>query len=518
MSYNGLRMVPSQNPRAVLQREKPLSTQLRRVLIIKVTRPAFKWLVALGVAVLACRLAAAAELPRTVLRALSAAGVPSSSVGAVVQEIGAAHPLLAFNGGTAMNPASTMKILTTYAALERLGLAYRWRTEAYLDGNDLVLRGTGDPKLNLEGFWMLLRNLRGRGLQDIRGDIVLDRSYFAPTQYGPFDNDTYRPYNVTPDALLVNFKSVHFTFIPESERGVRIYAEPALPGLTIVNALKIGAGGCPEGRAFRDLLQASFQPQPPRASFTGEYPASCGERDMNVALYRPEDYLSALLRELWTELGGSWEGKLRDGIVSPGARLLYTHESEPLALAVRDINKFSNNVMARQLFLTLGAELEGPPADAAKGAKAVREWLAAKGLAMPELVLENGSGLSRIERISPAHMNALLQAAWRSPVMPEFVSSLPVVAYDGSEKKRLKDDPVAGRAHLKTGLLSDVRSMAGYVLDRSGRTFTVVMIMNDAHAPEADAAMDALLRWVYEGAKARARPRTSPPAASSRHP
>ena len=504
----------------MLQRENQLSTQLRRVLIIRVVRSAFKGsaLALLGGALLVCNAAIAANLPRTVLRALSAAGVPTSSVGVVVQEIGGPRPVMSVNAAAAMNPASTMKIVTTYAALERLGVAYRWRTEAYLDGENLVLRGTGDPKLNLEGFWMLLRNLRGRGLQDIRGDIVLDRSYFAPAEYAAFDSDPYRPYNVTPDALLVNFKSVHFTFIPESERGVRIYAEPALPGLAIVNALKVGAGSCPEGRAFRDVLQASFQPSPPRASFTGEYPASCGERDMNVALYPPEDYVSGLLRELWTELGGTWEGKLRDGAVSPGARLLYTHESEPLALAVRDINKFSNNVMARQLFLTLGAELEGPPADTAKGAKAVREWLASKGLAMPELVLENGSGLSRIERISPAHMNALLQAAWRSPVMPEFVSSLPLVAYDGTEKKRLKEDPVAGRAHIKTGLLSDVRAMAGYVLDRRGRNFTVVMIMNDAHAPEADAAMDALLRWVYEGPTARARPKASRPGASSRRP
>jgi D-alanyl-D-alanine carboxypeptidase/D-alanyl-D-alanine-endopeptidase (penicillin-binding protein 4) len=463
--------------------------------MIKVARLAFKGLLVFGLTAPAF----GAELPRTVARALRALEIPPSAVGVVVQEVGASRPELALNAKAPMNPASVMKLLTTYAALEQLGPAYRWRTEAYLDGADLVLRGTGDPKLNYESFWMLLRNLRGRGLRDIGGDIVLDRSYFAPAPYAPFDSDTYRPYNVTPDALLVNFKSLHFTFIPAAD-GVHIYAEPALPGLTVVNRLQPAAeGACPEGRAFRELLGAQFQPRPPLASFTGRYPASCGERDMNVALYGAQDYLEGLVRGLWSELGGTWTGKLREGTASASARLVYAHESEPLAEVVRDINKFSNNVMARQLYLTLGAELAGPPADTEKAARAVREWLAQKQLAMPELVLDNGSGLSRVARISPAHLTALLQAAWHSAVMPEFVASLPIVAVDGTMKKRLKDEAVAGRAHIKTGMLADARAMAGYVLDRRGKRHTVVMIVNHPRATESDPAMDALLAAIYAG-------------------
>lgn len=483
------------------------------MLIIKAARVAFKGFLIFGLAAPTF----GAELPRSVTLALRALDIPLSAVGVVVQEVGAPRPEVAINAQAAMDPASVMKLVTTYAALETLGPAYHWRTEAYLDGEDLVLRGSGDPKLDYEGFWMLLRNLRGRGLRDIRGDIVLDRSYFAPAQYTPFDSDTYRPYNVTPDALLVNFKSLHFTFIPR-EDGVHIYAEPAIPGLTVVNRLKAGGeGACPEGRAFRDLLHAEFQPRPPRASFTGAYPASCGERDMNVALYEAGDYLEGLVRGLWTELGGTWSGKLREGRVSPSARLLYAHESEPLSEVVRDINKFSNNVMARQLFLTLGAESAGPPADTDKGARAVREWLASKALAMPELVLDNGSGLSRLARISPAHLNALLQAAWRSPVMPEFMASLPIVAVDGTMKKRLKSEAVAGRAHMKTGMLADARAMAGYVLDRLGRRHTVVMIVNHPRATESDPAMDALLAWIYD-ATGPDRATGSRPGASPRRP
>jgi len=484
---------------------KRLSTQLVRVLMIAAGALTFKIY--------------AQDLPKPAAQALRAAGVPASAVSLWVQEIGAPRPTLALRANATRNPGSVMKLVTTYAALELLGPAFRWKTDAYLDGDDLVLRGRGDPKLNYESFWMLLRSLRARGLQDLRGDVVLDRSYFAPAQYSPFDSEAFRPYNVTPDALLVNFKSLRFTFIPEPDKGVRVFAEPALPGLEIQNTLKLGAGTCPDGnRAFRDLVQAQFQSQPPRASFVGTYPLMCGERELNVALHDPQEYVAAMIRQLWGEMGGRWSGRVREGTASPGARLVYVHESEPLAEIVRDINKFSNNVMARQLFLTLGAELGTPPARGEEAARVIREWLAAKKIAAPELVLENGSGLSRLERISAEHLGALLLAAWGSAVMPEFVSSLPVVAADGTMKKRLKGERVAGNAHIKTGLLSDARAIAGYVHDRQGRRHAVVMIVNHPNAPQSDAAMDALLQWIYESPTAPARPITNRPSVSPPHP
>ena len=443
--------------------------------------------------------AARAQLPKEVVEGLRAADVPLSNVAVVVQEAGTARTSLTINAHQPFNPASTMKLVTTYAALELLGPAYRWKTEAYLDRDNLLLKGYGDPKLNYESFWMLLRNLRGRGLRDIRGDVILDRSRFAPVADVPFDGEIYRPYNVVPDALLVNFKSLRFTFVPDSGK-VRLFIEPALPGLEIVNSLRVADGPCPEGRAFRELTAATFESRPrPRASFTGVYPAQCGEKDFNVALHAPEDYLAGMIRQLWAEMGGSWRGNVREGVVPPGARLVYTHESEPLAEAVRDINKFSNNVMARQLFLTLAAELVATPAQAEHATLAIRQWLTLKGIRAPELVLENGSGLSRNERISAANMAAILQAAWRSPLMPEFIASLPIVAADGTMKKRLRGERVAGSAHIKTGLLNEARAIGGYVMDRSGKRHVVVMIINHPKAPDTDAAMDALLAWVYDG-------------------
>ena len=457
----------------------------------------------------ACLAQAQLTLPPPVAQSLAASKIPAGGVAVIVQEVGAPRAALSVNPAAPMNPASVMKLVTTYAALELLGPAYRWKTEAYAAGalregvleGDLVLKGYGDPKLDMEAFWLLLRALRGKGLREIRGDLVLDRSYFerAPGDAARFDGDTFRPYNVLPDALLVNYRSLGFVFVPEAERGaVRLYVEPRPPALEVVNQLKLADGACPEGSAFRDLLKATFEPARQRAVFAGQYRLSCGEKDLNVALLEPNDHVAGMLRQFWLEMGGAWSGAARDGPLPPGARLLHALESAPLAEIVRDTNKFSNNIMARHLYLTLGAESGRTPANAQKAFTAIKAWLAGKGIAAPELVMENGSGLSRIERISAANLAGLLQAAWRSPVMPELISSMPIVGLDGTMRRRLKNDGVTGQAHIKTGLLSDVRAMAGYVLDRAGRRHVVVMIVNHPSAPETQPAFDALLRWVYE--------------------
>lgn len=453
--------------------------------------------------------AAQDPVPPSIAQALAAARVPVSSVAISVQEAGGPRPALRVNEATAMNPASVMKLVTTYAALERLGPAYRWKTEAYVGGplrdgileGDLLLRGGGDPKLNLESFWVLLRALRAKGLRDIRGDLVLDRSRFERAAGDParFDGDPFRPYNVLPDPLLVNFRSLRFTFHPAPEgSSARISIEPRPPALEVVNVLKLAEGPCPEGRAFRDLLQPTFEPSKQRAIFAGRFPASCGEKDLHVALLEPNDHVGGILRQLWAESGGTWSGRARDGVATAGAVPFHVHDSLPLAELVRDVNKLSNNVMARHLYLTLGMEASGAPASTEKSAAAVRDWMRQKGLAAPELVMENGSGLSRVERISAASMAALLQAAWQSSVMPEFMASLPIASLDGTMRRRLKGEGVAGQAHIKTGLLSDARAMAGYVLDRRGRRMVVVMLVNHPAAPQAQEALDALLRWTYD--------------------
>jgi len=455
-----------------------------------------------------CPGAQAAEgWPPSVQQALRAAGIPPASAAAVVQPVDTRKPSLQVNEAVPMNPASVMKLVTTLAGLEVLGPNYRWRTNAYLDGvlrdgvlqGSLILKGTGDPKLSFESFWLLLRALRDRGLREVRGDLVLDRSYFATGEHDPsrFDAEPLRAYNVGPDALLVSFKSVSFQFIPEESGSVLVLAQPRPEQLEVVSVLRASGGACGD---WREKVRADFQAAAKlRAMFTGEYPASCGERTWHVALLSHPEFVGGVFRQLWPELGGVLSGGVREGAVPAAMKLFYSHESPALAEIVRDINKFSNNVMARQLYLTLGAEAARPPGRYDKSFAVVRGWLSKKSLEMPELVIENGSGLSRRERISAQSLAAMLVHAFHSTVMPEFIASMPLVAVDGTMRKRLKGEEVAGSAHIKTGSLGDVRAIGGYVLDRKGRRHVVVMMVNHANAHLAQPAMDELLRWVHGG-------------------
>lgn len=450
---------------------------------------------------------AGSRLPPAVAEALAQAGIPDSSVGIFVQEIQGPRPVLAHGEERALNPASTIKLLTTFSALDQLGPAYQWTTEVYADGplqgdvlnGNLILKGAGDPRLTLENFWLMLRNLRARGVREIRGDLVLDRSYFAREDIDPaeFDNEPTRPYNTPPDALLVNFKALRLQFVPDAERqAVRILAEPALPQIQILNNVTLDNERCDDW-VGRLKLTALGDRASARLLFSGNYSLACGEKERNYSVLGHAQYLHGLFTLLWRELGGAFTGAVRDGVAAPGARLLLAHQTQSLAEIARDINKYSNNVMARQLYLALGAITLGAPASNEKSSRSIKQWLAARRLAMPELTLENGSGLSRVERISAKSLGQLLLTAQRSAVMPEFVASLPLVAVDGTMKKRLTGADIAGQAHIKTGSLTGVRAIAGYVLDARGRTIIVVCIVNHARAQSASVVQDALLNWVY---------------------
>ena len=451
----------------------------------------------------------AAEDASQIQEVISTAGLPSSSVGIFVQDPGSGRVVLAAGADQPLNPASAMKLLTTYAGLEMLGPAYTWKTEVWTEGTqngdvlvgNLVLKGSGDPKLTLENLWLMLRAVRNRGLREIRGDVILDRGAFelVDTDPGAFDGDATRAYNVAPDALLTNFKALRIQLLPDpGGQSVKLFVDPPLRNVQVENRLRVTNGACGD---WRTLVAPQLQDDGTgaRVSFSGSFSVNCGERSFYLSVLRHAPYTGALLRQLWGELGGTFAGNVKEGTPGPGAQLLFTWESPPLSELVRDINKFSNNVMARQLYLTIGAETLGTPGTPEKASRAIRAWLDRKGLAFPELVLENGAGLSRIERISARHLGTLLTSAYHSQVMPELMASLPRVAVDGTMRKRLKNAGVAGQAHVKTGSLDGVKSIAGYVLDAQRRRMVVVCIVNDPAASGAAAALeDGVLNWVYQ--------------------
>jgi len=447
-----------------------------------------------------------ANLPAAVATGLRAARVPAGAVGIYVQEVGARAPLLSVNPDKAMNPASVMKLVTTYAALELLGPSFIWKTGIYETGarrgdvleGDLVFKGAGDPKLTQEDLAVAMRAVRARGIREVRGNIVLDRSAFDSSGYdaAKFDGDPQRAYNAGPDALLINFKAFALTFVPDEAAGTAyVSAEPHAAALPVRASVKLVQGGCADlrGAALKTRVDVSG------INVSGNYATSCGVKSLWVHPYEltTAQYDGAVLRQLWADAGGGLSGEVREGLVPAGAKLVYEIESESLAETVRDINKYSNNVMARQLFLAIGRELLRLPGTPDRSYRAVKTWLAEKKIGGDELVMENGSGLSRVERISAQSLGRMLVAAFRSPVMPEFMSSMPLVAYDGTMQKRLRSKEVAGQAHIKTGTLNDVRAIAGYVLAASGKRYAVVCLVNASGALSVQGAQDALLQWVY---------------------
>ena len=455
-----------------------------------------------------CALGAHA-MPPEVDAALQRARVPHDALSVLLQEAGTGRTLLSHNAQTAANPASLAKLLTTMAALDQLGPAWTWSTPVWLQGNisdgvldgALVIKGTGDPKLVVERVWLLLRRVQQLGVREIRGDIVLDRSAFAAQQADPaeFDGDPTRPYNVQPDALLLNFKSVTYSFVPDAPRGVALVGvDPVLAGTQVERSVRLSAGPCDD---WRSGLKANFA-DATRIRFAGSYPAACGELSWPVADADPASYNARLIEAVWRDMGGKLSGRVLDGSAPAGLKPSFEIKSPPLAEVVRDINKFSNNVMAQQLFLTLALQRQpGQPATADAARAVLRDWLTARvGELPPAMHLDNGSGLSRETRLSAALLVRLLQQAWSSPVMPELLSSLPINGLDGTARR---SRATAGRAHLKTGSLRDVAGVAGYVLSDSGRRYVLVAIINHPNANAARPALDALVQWSLRDAASR---------------
>jgi D-alanyl-D-alanine carboxypeptidase/D-alanyl-D-alanine-endopeptidase (penicillin-binding protein 4) len=453
-----------------------------------------------GQATSVVKTSAAVPAPAAYLERLAAARIPADAAAVVIRPLDGGA--LAWNAipDKPMNPASTMKLVTTYSALHLLGPGFTFRTEVLseapligevLRGN-LYIRGGGDPKLVIEDLWLLATRLRGFGIREIRGDVYLDKGLFEPQRHDPaeFDGEEGRAYNVGPDALLVNFKSIAITLVPDPVgRVARVIVVPEVSGLDAPRSVALVDGGCGDWRA---RLGADLS-DPMNIRFRGVYSAACGERAIYLGALEHTNYFAAVFRALWERQGGTWTGRVREGAVPAGARLVAAQESPPLGVLIRDINKFSNNVMTQQLFLTMGAA-GGEPGNPARGGAAIRNLLSARGIDTPGLVLENGSGLSRIERITAGTLADVLADAWKSQWMSELMASLPISGVDGTMKAR---NVPSGAAHMKTGLLGDTRAVAGYVLAASGRRYVVVAIINHPNASRGTGAHDVLLDWVY---------------------
>lgn len=469
-----------------------------------------KTLSGLGVCLLLATAASAAssKLPAAVKSVMAVRQVPESSLSIAVTDLANGKSTLSFNGEIERNPASTMKLLTTLVALDTLGPSFRWQTDIYalgdivdgrLDG-DLLIKGYGDPYMVTERVWQMLKSISQAGIQVIGGDLLLDDSYFdvAPHDPAEFDQQPLRAYNVAPNALMMNFKVVRYWFEPDHDgNGVSIRLDPPLENLRIENRLSLADRSC---RGFQRGIAISASESLDTMVFDGRFPKRCRRYAMDRTALDHNAFVYGLILALWKDSGGILEGEWRVATAPEDQEPLVSVQSLSLAEIIARVNKYSNNVMARQLLYTLSAETFGPPGTEQGGRAVIEDWLAKRFPQVESVRLDNGAGLSRDARISARDFIRLLQFAWQQAYMPEFAASLALSGHDGTLRRRFDDRFLTGQAHLKTGSIDDVSAIAGYMQARSGRRFAVVVLQNykDIHRGPGEEVQTALLRWLYE--------------------
>ena len=467
----------------------------------------FACLACVGALICAAPVAGAQSgMPAELTRAWAQTKLPESSLSLVVQEIGGPR-LFAVAADQPRNPASVMKLVTTYAALSKLGPNFSWNTDFLIDAKarvseqgvlsgPLYLKAGGDPVLMLQDLWRLMRDLRLRGIREV-SEIVVDRSVFDDVTIDPasFDGAADRPYNASPDAFMVGFGAVRLVFTPDpATRTWKSFVDPPVPGVQIDGNIEWSDSTCPGSPAISTdttMIDGNV-----RFRVSGRAAASCGEFDVFRLALSQQEFGARLLRSMWQELGGTLTGRVSQGTIPVGAVAIASHQSPPLSEVIRLINKRSNNVMTRVLLLTLGAQAGRRPASVASSVEVVREILARQGIQMSGMVIDNGSGLSRVGVVSADSLSQLLLKAWQSPVMPEYVSSLSILGLDGTARNRLQQASTRTQAHLKTGSLRDVRSVAGYVWGISGKRYIVVSMVNHDRAFDARPFENALITWL----------------------
>ncbi len=447
-------------------------------------------------------------VPPSVMQTIAAQRLPAASVSLIVMDPDTGRTVATLNGGVPRSPASTVKTLTTFASLDILGPAYTWHTRALTRGDldngtlqgDLVLQGGGDPYMTLERWWSFARALLSKGLRVIHGNILIDDTQFAVESDDPgaFDGRPHRNYNVLPYAMMVNFQSIEFRLVANgATHKVDIQADPAPANLIIDNRVRFSSARCngPSRRVDFDVDSQLGN----HLTFTGALSQSCAPRSFSRVLMNPADYAFGTFVTMWRELGGEFDGKLELGQTPGDARPFLSFDSLSLSEIVRLTNKFSSNLMARHLLLTLGMEKFGAPATQKKGAQVIADWSLARGISLQDVDIDNGSGLSRTTRVTVTEMATVLNSAYHSRYAPEFLSSLPLAGIDGTLRTRLREAP-AGAVRLKTGHLNGVSGVAGYVTANSGKTYVVVSLVNHQRADfgAGEPVHEALVDWILE--------------------
>ncbi len=408
-------------------------------------------------------------------------------VGLQVESLDDGQVVYSRNADDLLNPASNTKLVTSAAALLRLGPEYRFTTDYLADKpvqrgrvGVLYVKGRGDPAVTTERLDGLVADLWHRGIRTV-GDIVLDDSFFDREEFGPGweQESSDKSWAAGVGALSVNHNAVAIYITPGDRVGsrARIELEPEAPDYFTVDD-RISTVRANGRRKLRPHTVAEGERT--RVVVEGRIPL----RGETVVMYRrvgdPTFYYGQTLRMLLRQRGIRVTGKVKRGDVPPAAVLIQTYDSPALAEIVRDMNKVSSNFIAEMLIKTLGAELKGTPGSWPKGLEVAEDLLAELGLARGTYVLKNGSGLNDTNRFTARQIASLLQAVWKKfPVASEFTSSLGIAARDGTMRLRMEGTDAAGRLRAKTGTLDHVTALSGYVQSLGGERFVFSVMVNE---------------------------------------
>ncbi len=427
------------------------------------------------------------ELKEKIGRYIGHSCLRSAEWGMKIVSLRTGDTIIDYRGDKSFIPASNVKVITTAAALSILRPQYRFRTVVYADGplagaslaGNLYVKGSGDPDLVSEQLWLLAKDIYNAGVRSIEGDVVGDESFFDDDCYGPgWKVTSSRAYNAGVGALSLNFNTIRVVVEPADEVGQppRVVLDPDTSYVVLANnAVTVRRGS-------RCTLWADRMTRHGKDSIVvgGQVPLGWKAVDFSRTIGSPCLYTVTVLAEMLRKMGVEIQGRARVGLTPPDARELVVHESRPLALIVWGLNKWSNNFVAEQLFKTMGAERYGPPGTFAKGKAAVAEFLSGLGVSANEHAISDGSGLSRLNRISAGAIVDVLVHMYRDfAICPEFVTSLAVMGLDGSVEERLTGSPVEGLARVKTGTLNGVSSLSGYAEGKDGEVFAFAILMND---------------------------------------
>ena len=428
----------------------------------------------------------------------------ADEVAVYVRDLATGEVIASHRADAAVNPASTMKLVTTFAALRALGDDYRWLTEWKSEGSikdgaldgDIYWVGSGNPVFDQNDLLDMQNQLRVQGITRINGQLVLDRSVWSSSGSADgFDDDAAEAFATAPDPQMLAYKVVW----AKPERNVLgdavVSLNPPLPNIPQQTQISVYADAGGECKSLKPYLSATYRGG--TLSFKGRVPERCLGQELFVNMLDPVTFAGKSFVNHWRVAGGGIGEGWRTGNTPARATTVAANQSKPLAEVLADMNKNSNNVIARSLLLTLG-ERAGQAHTVQNGQAEIRRQLVQAGIDTETLVLENGAGLSRRERVTARMLGEMLAKAYAAPFQTAFIDSLPVAGYDGTLKSRFKQ--VGSPLRLKTGTLKNVRALAGYWLPQTPaqHPLALVVIINSERSGGYLPDMDRLVLRVLQ--------------------